>query len=1048
MLDPSSYLPVAVRAWSERTTTKKAQKGRGQRRRRALAEVRHVLFLDTETTVEAAQGLLFGSFRYCRIDGTTVTCVAEGLFHADDLPERDPGGMHALRAYAASRKADVDLTYLSVEPSWQLQLLSRAEFVEQWLYRVGYQSRGGEEPALIVMFNAPFDLSRLAMQAAEARADMYGGFSLLLWVDQSGAERSWRPRVTIKAIDSKRSLKKLRRLERGAGDFAGHLLDLRTLVFALTGESHSLASAATVYGTRRKGSTSDLGTITADSVDYCRQDVAVTAELFQQALSDFATHPIELQATRAYSPASIAKAYLRAMGIEPRLQRQPDFDRSLLGLAMSAFYGGRAEVHLRHQPLPINLVDFTSMYPSVDQLLDLWPLVTADKVQTVDVTDEIRQLLATITLEQCFEPERWQDWVVIAEIVPDGDVLPVRAAYGPTSREVGDHGRPSVQDWSIGLNPLHTDQPMAYPLPDLIASTLHTGKPPHLVRAVRFVPGGSNQPNLQPLRLREQVPVDPRSDDFLRLVVEGRQEIRQRTRDHEQACRCPDCRLQAFLKVLANAGSYGIFAEIKRSELPRSEPETVTVTTGSSAFPAKVTAPEEPGEFCFPPIAACITGAARLMLTLLERLVTDAGGSWMFCDTDSMAIVATPTGGLIACPGGPHQLPDGRAAVKALSHGEVDRIRQRVNALNPYDPAKVPDLLKRELSGMCLAISAKRYAIWDTADPELLAATPPVKLSQHGLGRYLDPISPREERRNNVGQLQWILDAWQWVAAAMRNPHTDPPPWANLPALSRVSVSSITLWKPFRQWNAKRPWPEQIKPFNFLLVADLDPFGYPPGVDPHHFRLIAPYTDNPEEWTSLEWRNLYDPDGRTYRITTDPNAPAEPDLAVVKSYQQVLREYRLHPERKFQAPSGKPCRRVTRGLLQRRPVHLAGPIRHIGKEANKLDDVQAGLHSELDEVLTEYNDPNTDVLHRLALPALHHLSGRELARRVHTDRRTIDRIRAGQKPRPDLHARLLELASDHARQGLTQHEPPEQVASLLAAPPLVLLAIWQARHPT
>jgi len=58
------------------------------------------------------------------------------------------------------------------------------------------------------------------------------------------------------------------------------------------------------------------------------------------------------------------------------------------------------------------------------------------------------------------------------------------------------------------------------------------------------------------------------------------------------------------------------------------------------------------------------------MLALLERSVTDAGGSWVFCDTDSMAIVATDTdtgSDLIACPGGPHQLPKSSAAVKALS---------------------------------------------------------------------------------------------------------------------------------------------------------------------------------------------------------------------------------------------------------------------------------------------------------------------------------------------------------------------------------------------
>ncbi len=99
-------------------------------------------------------------------------------------------------------------------------------------------------------------------------------------------------------------------------------------------------------------------------------------------------------------------------------------------------------------------------------------------------------------------------------------------------------------------------------------------------------------------------------------------------------------------------------------------------------------------------------------------------------------------------------LPDGQAAVHALSHDEVDHIRQRFRALNPYDPSKVPDLLKHELNGLCLAISAKRYAIRNIDDPALMPVTPPVKISQHGLGRYLDPISPREERRNAAGPLQ------------------------------------------------------------------------------------------------------------------------------------------------------------------------------------------------------------------------------------------------------------------------------------------------------
>ena len=69
-------------------------------------------------------------------------------------------------------------------------------------------------------------------------------------------------------------------------------------------------------------------------------------------------------------------------------------------------------------------------------------------------------------------------------------------------------------------------------------------------------------------------------------------------------------------------------------------------------FLCQVRNPEHAGEYCFPPLASLITAAARLMLALLERCVTDLGGTYAMEDTDSMAIVATQRGGLIECPGG------------------------------------------------------------------------------------------------------------------------------------------------------------------------------------------------------------------------------------------------------------------------------------------------------------------------------------------------------------------------------------------------------------
>jgi hypothetical protein len=92
------------------------------------------------------------------------------------------------------------------------------------------------------------------------------------------------------------------------------------------------------------------------------------------------------------------------------------------------------------------------------------------------------------------------------------------------------------------------------------------------------------------------------------------------------------------LKVLANSGCYGIFAQLDRDELG-SRRQDVTIYGLGPPFQQNLSAVETPGAYSFPPLAACITGAARLMLALLERLVTDAGGHYAFCDTDSSAIV-------------------------------------------------------------------------------------------------------------------------------------------------------------------------------------------------------------------------------------------------------------------------------------------------------------------------------------------------------------------------------------------------------------------------
>ncbi len=79
-------------------------------------------------------------------------------------------------------------------------------------------------------------------------------------------------------------------------------------------------------------------------------------------------------------------------------------------------------------------------------------------------------------------------------------------------------------------------------------------------------------------------------------------------------------------------------------------------------------------------------------------------------------------------------------------------------------------------------------------------------------------------------------------------------------------------------------------------------------------------------------------------------------MARVKTVADVLADYRVHPEPKRLGPDGQPCDRATVGLLRRRPV-TGITIDYVGKESNRLEDVQAGVVHDPKDVLTVIPNP-------------------------------------------------------------------------------------------
>jgi len=693
----SDELVIGVRAWQKPRRPRKRSSGEEPKLARRLRRHRWFFIFDCETTADAAQKLRIGCFRILH-DGELVQ---EGLFYEHLTPAE-----HRLAAEHAE--------------THELPLLSVDQFRE-WFFHYGYRLR-----ATIVGHNLTFDLPAIAVEHKPARGRFAGGFSHGIWRTKDGSrENTYRPRLRIKVLNNRAALIEFAAISRDARDgghrepaWPGRFLDTKTLGGALSASSLSLDRAAKVFGTehRKLGDVEHGQRLEPRYIEYLRRDVLVTEEVLMAELEEFGRHPINLDPCKAYSSASIGKAYLEAFGVTPPMDRSMLSDEQL-GYWTCGFYGGRAECHIRRQLVPLTYLDVRSMYPTTHTLLDLQRFLVAETITCEDATAELQELIDDITPTELFDPSIWPQLCVIIELQPADDILPVRADYGIGSR-------------SIGVNHL-TGPPFSYALPDVLQSVILTGRRPRIRRALKLVANG-RLPALRSLALRGSVDIDPASETIFKRVIEERYRVQHDTE-------LPDAEREAlsmFLKTFANATSYGIHAELNRDE-PASRQFTVDLYSDRH-FQAPVKAEEKPGRYFFMPLATLITAASRLILALLEHEITRQDGNWAFCDTDSMAVVTDFTD-----EGLPGTLPPQL----------VDQIVNRFASLCPYDFGG--SILKIEDENYAigsderealwgLVISAKRYVLGNfTAEGEFIIR----RLSEHGLGTYQDPEGDAQPQR-------------------------------------------------------------------------------------------------------------------------------------------------------------------------------------------------------------------------------------------------------------------------------------------------------------
>ncbi len=389
---------------------------------------------------------------------------------------------------------------------------------------------------------------------------------------------------------------------------------------------------------------------------------------------------------------------------------------------------------------------------------------------------------------------------------------------------------------------------------------------------------------------------------------------------------------------------------------------------------------EQPGRFYHPLLATLITGAARLMLALSERLAIEQGLNWAFCDTDSMAF----------------------ANIDKLPFDEFVRRVQSICEwfvpLNPYEPdpkkgaVSILEMEDQNFSKdkrfeplFCFAISAKRYALFN-----LDRQGKPVirKASAHGLGHYASPYGDEEEARadRDSGVRRWEEDVWkQIVSAALSDkPHEVDyafRPEMMKPARSRYGATRPAVLNWFKRYNEGRRYAEQVKPFNFLLTFFVRRQEDLTTEDPTHewdpkledMRPVAPYEKDIDKAL-----------GRVFDRSSD-SLEAVPGKWL-RTVADVLRDYHRQPEYKFLGGGWN-----EEGVLRRRHI-FAETIEDIGKESDGWEEDEARTEDR-DVVLTY---PPSSFDRELMTERIKLVGKRELMREARIAMRTIDDVWGGQ----------------------------------------------------
>ena len=944
---------------------------------------------------------------YLLVRGNEV--LARGLFMGPAATATDGPALAAMR-----RRLKLTETPLSLEDFLDL------------LYRYIYKYR-----LALVGFDLAAQLASLAADwtATAAEGLFEGGVSLILWTSRlphgrrasrllrnGRYEEGYRPRVLCKtlpdssvalAFTGRRAPDWRDRVPEGEGAkhdhyvFPGHLLPLERLARALTGSRiRSLGDACAALGIDLPPEHARAVFEPHEAAVRCLARADAAHQLYLLLLERHRAFGLALPPDRVFSPASYAKDTLDAIRTSPPMNR---YEGDLLGIgaATCAAYGGWSGLGVRSlpdsPPLPIRLIDVAAEYPVCARALGIWNLLTSNRL-SLEPTDPA-EIEHWISQQRRGTFRLAPELCVFCRFRPDGDVVPHRIWSGTT--------------WLTTVAPLHCEEALWWPLPDLANSFFETGTVPKIESALRLV-GSGRQKGLHAVELPGLGCFDPDAEgaDLFLFLAEGRQRLEHGETDIGESERAW---LSPLYKGWDNSACSGIFLEVHPEEPTRSRRKG-TVVGPDGAYTTHAHSFEKPGRWFFPPFYSLVTAGGRLLLSLGMGEVRAAGGCVVYWDTDSLAVLATPEGGLVPVSGGRHRDQQGRQCERALSYAEVDEIRWSLERHSPYRPRQQkdaehhgePSLFRLEPENLKAAggqlyfygVASKRKTPYEISP----AGREPISPSEFALGHLL---RADESALGEAG----VAQAWSW--AALAGPEPD--------GIDDYAISHIPLT---RHADLVRLDLTGVRPWDTLVVAQADrTYGATPdGVIPRPVAIYRnSFTADQAEWCDFASGDNLPPVAPLPSEATESTLAAERPL-FLRTLRSVLAAHIRAPERKALAPNGRPCTGRTEGLLQPASTEAYKSVA-IGREANYSH--ETGILTDPDYTL--YPNPSRQHAHKRALAilraAVRSESHTELARALEISESAVRRYLKSGRARARTRDKAREHAAALARDALNRAHP-------------------------